>query len=311
MLHQIDLARADLNLLVLFDAVFTERHVGRAAERLNLSPSAVSHGLGRLRRLLNDPLFFRTPKGVVPSERAEQLAASIVDVLAQVRSIVSTATPFNPATSRRRFTIGAPDAVLAVVLPPLLAVVRREAPHVDIATRQMLPQQAGMPWQHGLDDLEKRATDIALLPLHEIPARFSDYVLYEEEFVIVARKGHPAAKTLSPKLLCEMRHVLVSQTGDAHGFLDTMLAEQGLKRRIELTVPNFMMALAIIAESDLIGALPKRLVALHGARFGVVGLQSPLPPRQDKIQLIASKSTLMDIGVNWLFTTIKYLKIVT
>src|SRR6185436_14718837 len=111
MLNRIDLSRADLNLLVLFEAVLEERHVGRAAERLNLSSSAVSHGLGRLRRLLNDPLFLKTPKGVVPTARATELAEPIADILARVRSVISTAAPFDPASSSRRFTIGAPDGV--------------------------------------------------------------------------------------------------------------------------------------------------------------------------------------------------------
>lgn len=109
MLNEIDLSRADLNLLVLFETVFDERNVGRAAERLNLSASAVSHGLGRLRRLLNDPLFLKTPKGVVPTERAKELEAPIRDVLARVRTVISTAEPFDPARSRRRFTIGTAD----------------------------------------------------------------------------------------------------------------------------------------------------------------------------------------------------------
>src|SRR3954469_16796368 len=107
MLNQINLSRADLNLLVLFEAVYEERHVGKAAERLSLTASAVSHGLGRLRQLLNDPLFLRTPTGVAPSARASELAAPIADALAQVRSVISTASPFDPATSRRRFIIGA------------------------------------------------------------------------------------------------------------------------------------------------------------------------------------------------------------
>src|SRR5687768_3072739 len=113
MLNAIDLTRADLNLLVLFDAVLDERHVGRAAERLHLTASAVSHGLGRLRRLLNDPLFLRTPKGVVPTERAVQLAGPVADVLARARHVLASAEPFDPALSKRRFTIGAPDGVSA------------------------------------------------------------------------------------------------------------------------------------------------------------------------------------------------------
>src|SRR5688572_2257580 len=102
MLNQIDLSRVDLNLLVLFDAVMTERHVTRAAARLHISPSAVSHGLARLRRLLQDPLFVRNPRGVVPSERAIALSASVAELLAQARQLIASAEPFDPASSSRR-----------------------------------------------------------------------------------------------------------------------------------------------------------------------------------------------------------------
>ena len=305
MLNQIDLSRTDLNLLVLFEVVLDERHVGRAAERLSLSASAVSHGLGRLRRLLNDPLFLRTPKGVVPTARAMELAAPITDILANVRSVVATAEPFEPAKSKRRFTIGAPDGVSAVVLPPLLAVLKKTAPSVDIAVRQLLPPHGGVPferaWQPALDDLETRAIDIAVIPIHEIPVRFTGQVLYEEEFVIASRAGHPYAKSPSLKRFCELRHLLVSLTGDARGFTDEALAMRGLSRRIEVTVPNFMMALAIIAETDLIAALPKQLVTMHASRFQVVGSKSPLPPRRDLIRAIVSRAALADAGVAWLF----------
>src|SRR5262245_10736144 len=128
MLNPIDLSRADLNLLVLFETVMETRHVGRAAKQLNLTPSAVSHGLGRLRSLLDDPLFLRTPKGVAPTDRALRLAPAIADVLARVRSVVASAKPFDPATSKRRFTIGAPDGAASVFLPPLLALLQRTAP---------------------------------------------------------------------------------------------------------------------------------------------------------------------------------------
>src|SRR3712207_1803074 len=108
MLNQTHLHRIDLNLLVLFQAALEELHVGRAAARLHLSSSAVSHGLTRLRRLLNDPLFLRTPKGVVPTTRANELAGPIADILARVSHVVTSAAPFDAASSTRRFTIGAP-----------------------------------------------------------------------------------------------------------------------------------------------------------------------------------------------------------
>lgn len=171
----IDLSRADLNLLVVFEAVLAQRHVGRAAESLNLTALAVSHGLGRLRRLLNDPIFLRTPKGVVPTARATQLAAPIADVLARVRNVISTAAPFDPAASTRRFTIGAPDGASAVFLPPLLTVLRRDAPHVDVAIRQTLPVPGETPeraWRMVWAELESRAVDVAIIPSGDVPARF-------------------------------------------------------------------------------------------------------------------------------------------
>src|SRR5262252_1192272 len=187
MLNGIDLARADLNLLVVFESVFEERHVGRAAERLSLTPSAVSHGLGRLRRLLNDPLFLKTPKGVVPTDRAAQLWESIADVLARARKIIATAAPFDQATSTRRFTIGAPDGASAVFLPPLLAETRRVAPGIDIALRQLLPlsgETLERAWRSAWADLEARSIDMAIIPSDDIPARFWRHQLFEEDFVV-------------------------------------------------------------------------------------------------------------------------------
>ena len=157
MLNEIDLSRADLNLLVLFETVLEERHVGRAAARLNISPSAVSHGLGRLDGF-SMIRFFRTPKGVVPTARATELAAPIADVLARVRSVLSTAEPFDPAVSMRLFTIGAPDGISAVVLPPLLARLRRAAPGIDIGVRRILPTPARV-WHSAIAELDARAMD--------------------------------------------------------------------------------------------------------------------------------------------------------
>lgn len=300
-----DLSRADLNLLVLFEIVREERHVGRAAERLNLSSSAVSHGLGRLRRLLNDPLFLKTPRGVVPTARALELAAPIADILARVRSVVATAAPFEPATSTRRFTIGAPDGVSAVVLPPLLARLRKEAPGIDIAVRQILPTQgeasAEHAWRGALADLEARAMDVAIVPSDDMPARFHGRLLFEEDFVLAMRAGHPFARAPTLDRYCEMQHLVVSLTGDAHGFVDRVLGEQGRTRRVALTVPNFMFALALVAETDLITALPRRFAARHARRFGVVRREAPLPLGRFRLTAIAPKVAMMDAGLAWLF----------
>ena len=305
MLHEIDLTRTDLNLLVLFEAVQQERHVGRAAERLNLSPSAVSHGLGRLRRLLNDPLFLRTPKGVVPTARAQELAEPIADILARMRSVVATAEPFDPATSKRRFVIGAPDGVSAVFLPPLLASLRTQAPGIDIGLRQLLPSQGGREiqraWDPALTELESGAMDIAVLPVEELPKRFAERMLYLDDFVIAMRRGHKLAGGLTLKRFCAAEHVLVSLTADVYGFIDAALAERGVSRRVAVTVPNFMMALSLIAETDFIGALPRRFFGVQGPLFGVVSAEAPLALPRFRIRAVVPKVALMDDGLAWLY----------
>ena len=305
MLNQTNLGRADLNLLVLFEAVLEERHVGRAAERLHLTPSAVSHGLGRLRRLLNDPLFLRTPKGVVPTDRAKDLALPVADVLARARNVIATAEPFDPLRSTRRFMIGAPDGASAVFLPPLLSQLRQRAPGIAIGVRQLLPvpeePSPDRAWRTAFADLEARALDIAVIPSGGIPPRFERRCLYEEDFVIATRAKHPFANDPSLKAYCGMQHLVVSHSGDAHGFVDALLAKQGRSRHIALTVPNFMFALAVIAESDFISALPRRFVAMHGARFGVVGLDAPLPLPSFRINAVIPKAAMMDVGLAWLF----------
>ncbi|RYI13818.1 MAG: LysR family transcriptional regulator, partial [Acetobacteraceae bacterium] len=158
MLNQIDLSRCDLNLLVLFETVLAKRNVGQAAAALSLSPSAVSHGLGRLRRMLNDPLFLRTPRGVVPTERARELEPQIADILAGVRRVLDGAKPFDPQTSTRRFRVGTGDAFLCVAGPRLAERLSREAPTVGMAVVHVVPTFRQSldegPWDHVLAMLE-------------------------------------------------------------------------------------------------------------------------------------------------------------
>lgn len=305
MMNKTNLARIDLNLLVLFDVVMKERHVGRAGDALHLSPSAVSHGLNRLRRLLNDPLFLKTPKGVVPTTRATELAESIADILARAREVISSAGPFDPASSTRRFTIGAPDGVSAVLLPPLLSALGQVAPKVDISVRQLLPTQGetspDRAWRSAFAELEARSMDLAILPLERIPARFKKRTLFTEDFVVAMRAGHSYAKAPSLDRYCDAEHLVVSHAGDPQGFVDGALERQGRRRRIALTVPNFMLALAILADSDMIAALPRQFAAMHAQRFGLVTHEAPLALDRFRLNAVVPKVATMDAGVAWLF----------
>jgi len=295
MLNKTNLARIDLNLLVLFEAVLEERHVARAAARLHVSPSAVSHGLGRLRELMQDPLFLRQPKGVVPTERARQLAMPVADILERARQVISRAEKFDPRHSVRRFVIGAPDAVTAVLLPRLLKELQRQAPGIDLGVRNLVGQ-----FESALGELDQRTLDVALLPLADIPARFASRVLYDEDFVLVRRVGLPIGRKLTLAKYAQAAHVMVSVSGDPHGAVDKLLADRGLSRRVMLTVPNFLHALAVVAESDLVAALPRQFASRHARRYRVEISEPPMPLMASPIRAIAPQAAIADAGLAWL-----------
>lgn len=293
MLNQIDLGRTDLNLLRLFEVVWQERHVGRAAARLHLTPSAVSHGLGRLRRLLNDPLFIRHPRGLNPTDRAAELAAPVADILERARAVIAAAERFDPARSRRQFVIAAVDAIGSVILPALTAAFRSSAPGITVRIRPIFPLEV-------VETLDRGDADLALAPLLTLPPRLSSLALYQEDFVIAARKRHPFLARPSLKNYCAASHLVVGGGTDARGFIDDALARKGLERHVALTVPSFMWALSVLAETDLVGAVPRRLIEHHGARAGLAAVEPPLPLRKDPVGVVTVKAAMSDPALQWL-----------
>jgi DNA-binding transcriptional LysR family regulator len=306
MLHQIDLSRTDLNLLVLFETVLHEGNVGRAASALNLSPSAVSHGLGRLRRLLNDPLFLRTPRGVIPTDRALDLAPRIAEVLQGVRQVLDGAAPFDPATSGRRFRIGTGDAFLCTVGPGLADRLAAEAPTVGIAVMHIVPTFRHSldegPWDHVLSMLESRELDVAILPWLTSPARFVCHPVptCEDRLIVATRADHPYALDPSLETYCQARHLVVSIRGDPVAATDGTLAGLGHERKVVMTAPNFTSALILAAESDLVVSLPQSLVTAYGARFGLVATPLPFEVSSSNVVAVTSRAALQDKAVVWL-----------
>jgi DNA-binding transcriptional LysR family regulator len=297
-LNDVNLSGADLNLLVLFEVVLEERNVRRAATRLRLSASAVSHGLRRLRQLLNDPVFLRTPRGVVPTERALALAAPIAEILGGVRRVLGDSRPFDPGTSSRRFVLSAPDGVWTWFLPRVLPAIRAAAPGIDLGILHLRVENV-------IADLDARTIDVAIAPTDDIPARFAARTLYQEDFVIAARRGHPwlAAPTLDG--YCQQGHVVVSADGERRGFIDVILEGHGRSRRIAAVVPGALLALAIVETTDLVAALPRRMMAHHGARFGAASAEPPLPLRLFDLRAIAPVAAMADGGVAWLIDTMQ------
>ena len=133
-------------------------------------------------------------------------------------------------------------------LSPLLVRLQRRAPGIDIGLRQLLPPSGGQSveqaWLPALAELERGAMDIAVAPIDRVPPRFVTRILYEEDFVVVARKRHPFALRPTLQRFCEARHLVLSMTADPRGFVDDELARQGMSRRVALTVPDFGSGLA-------------------------------------------------------------------
>lgn len=309
MLNVAQLARVDINLLLVFDLLVEERSASRAAQRLNLTPSAISHALKRLRALFDDPLFLSSPKGMVPTDFALRLAPAVRDIVERVQGVLASARSFDPTTSERKFRVGAPDAATYVILPPLVSRLEKVAPGVDLSFVQLLPRPGSTDpreaWSDALAELDGSRISIAVLPHAALEQRFYSSALYEEDFVVVTRRGHPFAKAPSLEAFAAARHLLVSASGESWGVVDQALERQCLKRRIALTVPSFLMAIPAIEFSDLVAALPRHF-AEHAARdHDLVVVEPPIDLFSSQLHAVLPHGALLDQGLSWLLRQIE------
>lgn len=254
-------APLDLNLLAAFDALWRERSVTRAGKRVGLSQPAMSGALGRLRVMLQDPLFVRDKTGLRPTERATQLAEPIAKALAALRVAVLP-SDFDPSETQRHFTVGCIDAVIAVLMPKVIQTVLAEAPHARIFVRPIDPSEA-------TSLLETGAIDLAIVPMPHPPASLVTASLFPIEGVVAMRKNHPLARatSLSRKDIVRFPHALVSFEGRTAGQVDEELAKEGLRRHVGVVVSSYLAIPYVLAGSDVLALLPKpfaRAVARDG-----------------------------------------------
>jgi len=241
----------DLNLLVVFDAVMQDRSVTRAGQRIGLSQPAMSHALNRLRGLLKDELFVRTPTGMRPTPHAEQLAALLGQTLRELQRALQPEA-FVPATADRRFTLAINNYAAVVVAPPLVTAVSTAAPSVQLDLRPSGTLDI-------MECLDRGDLDLAIGSLDSFGERFACTQLLEDEFVMVMRRRHPAGRrALSAKVLAGLTHLDISSSGENTDFLDAWLTERGLTRRIALRAP-YLSARAILSRSDLAATLSRRI----------------------------------------------------
>ncbi|MDO6561997.1 LysR family transcriptional regulator [Amphritea sp. 1_MG-2023] len=287
-----NLSITDLNLLPVFQVLLEERSVTRAAGRLNLTQPAISRNLARLRSLFNDPLFTRTPKGLTPTPRAEELALQLHQSLLGLNQLLTPAT-FVPQTASHNFRLATTDYGAQVLLPPVIKRLRTEAPGVNLEI---------VPWQESLlHELDQHDIDLATCTIEDAPAAIHGRGVGSDRFVCVVRNSHPAAaQTLDLEEYANYPHALITMGGTRKGAIDYLLEERGLKRRIALRVPHFVAALAIISQSDMMLTVPYGLAISFAKQYQLKILPFPMPQKGFTYSIIWHERYIKDPAHIWL-----------
>ncbi len=253
-MSETNIANVDLNLLVALGWLLKERSATRAAKRLHISQSAVSHRLRHLRVLFDDPLFVVTPDGLEPTPFAETLHAPVRSVLDAVGDLLAHRIDFDPATAKRTFRIIGASYGEIVFGPEILAELNTRAPGINV---HML-----RPSRDRLGDLERGVGDL-LLSAGPLPPRqgLKSAFLLDDPFASAVRRDHPVVRaSLSLKRFVTLPHLLISPTGEGPGAVDTALAERGLSRRIAARTSDFVAAPFIVSRTDMVLTAPRKLL---------------------------------------------------
>jgi len=274
----VELKDIDLNLLVVLHQLHQQRRVSAVAATLGLSQPAISNALRRLRGLLGDELFLRTPSGMQPTPLAEQLAGPVAAALGQLHGALNAGAGFEAATSPRRFCIAMSDIGEIHFLPRLLEALARQAPQVALAT----VRDGAVPLQQAL---EAGQVDLAVGWLPQLQAGIYQRKLFSQRYVCLLRQGHPLARKqrLSLAAYAAAEHVQVDAVGTGHGKLAELIQRGGVQRQVRLTVPHFVAVGHILATTDLLATVPERYAQCCEAPFGLV--QRPLPMALPEIDI--------------------------
>jgi DNA-binding transcriptional LysR family regulator len=257
-IHRVNLRTFDLNLLRVLDALLTEPQVSAAARRLNLSQPATSAALLRLRNALADPLLVRVGNQMALTRLAEALRPKVRRLVAEIELTLGAPPDFDPATSERALRIAANDHAVVAVVSPLLQRLRRIAPRMRT---EVLPFE---------DDFERRLAegnyDVAVRDRWSMRTWRSLETLFNEDYVCIARSDHPrlSRKPTLKEFLAE-GHVLIAPSGGVPGVVDKALERQNYQRRVAVTLPHFLAAPAIVATTDYVMTIARR-IALQAAR---------------------------------------------
>lgn len=265
-----ELKDVDLNLLLVFNQLLAERRVSKVAEALGLTQPGVSNALKRLRLLLGDELFVRTARGMEPTPYALRLAEPIGYALSTIHDSLNEVAHFDPATSKRKFTLGMTDIGEMYFLPKLMEVLRRQAPGVTVST----VRNTSVNLQ---DEMEAGHVDLAIGLLPQLKSGYFQRRLFKQRYVCMFRKGHPLDKeTLTVEEFRDADHVTVVASGTGHAVVDQSIERLGIRRNIGLTVPHFVAVGHILSNSSMIATVPERYAMACVQPFGLRYVTHPL-----------------------------------
>jgi DNA-binding transcriptional LysR family regulator len=286
----------DLRALEVFEAVLELRSTTKAGHRLAMSQPAVSSALNRLRHATKDELFVRGSDGMRPTPRAMQLAPALTEALGRLRDAFDPVS-FDPVTSRRTFSLAMADHAAALLLPGLAARLR-DAPGVDI---RVLPN-----WNVNAPELlDLGRIDFAVGLFPDPPSRLEAMPLIRDDYVVGMRRDHPLASgLLTLERFLEAPHLLVSLSGEATGFVDRLLTERGLSRRVAMTVNQFAGVPPILAASDLVVTVVRRAITLSPHAPQLVSRPLPVPLRSSALSLLWHKRLNAHPANEWLKNTL-------
>ncbi len=292
-----DLRHFDLNLLIAFDLLMQEQNVSRAAARMFVGQSAMSHILQRLRQQLEDPLLVKTPTGMKPTQRAISLIDPVRAILRDVERLIRAPEQFDPAISRLRFVIAATDYMDFLVAPPIIERVSRQAPHIDIHIKR-----TEIPFPER--ELENGELDVVMgfEAILKPAAYLNCHRLFEDRMTCLMRRNesNDENRELSLDEYVAMDHILISRTGTRVGVIDEWLEKRGMERRIALIVPHFLSAPFIVAKTDMVLSLPLRIAEQFIRLAPLKNLRVPIDLPEYALVMIWHPLREKDSAHHWL-----------
>ncbi|MBD2075439.1 LysR family transcriptional regulator [Phormidium sp. FACHB-592] len=297
----IDLGAVDLNLLVAFESLYRYQSVTLAAQRIHIGQPAMSAALRRLRSLFDDALFVRVGREMKPTARAVAIAPQVLSALDTIRATLADLQTFNPASSQQTFTVATSDYFASMVLPALLGLLSQQAPQVKL---RLLPVEK----ESLVEAIEKDTLDVAVGTFANLPPYILQQTLLSEQFVGLARRGHPALEdgVMSLENFVGFPHALFTSRRDDTGIIDQALAKQKLNRRIALTVPYWFALPSAIASSDLLVAIPSCLAAQVTQHYALQAFDLPLNLASWSITMVWSTLNDQNPENLWLRQTMQH-----